>query len=206
MNIALRFLGSNNRSQGDKEMKRSIVFVFSLFLTFAVAAHAQLIGGTLRTSTSAGASASGQRGGLTSGLNSATQINGSLQNDANATLNSNTQAALQANKRAARTAASDMNSVAANSQAQIQSATQVSSSASAQHANRGRSSSTMVGLNSEASGNAAVGDGSANLGINHGASLNSQASRQRNSSMISTQSNSNAGVDATMTHRHSNKR
>ena len=50
------------------------MFIFAFVACMALASSAQLLGGTVKSSTSAVGSLGGQRGGLTGGLNSATQV------------------------------------------------------------------------------------------------------------------------------------
>src|SRR5437016_2977022 len=130
-------------------MKLAKVFALTLTAIFCMAltANAQLLGGTLKNSTSATSSLSGPRGGLNTGLNSTTDAAAGVQKGVNGSLNSTTDATAQAEHKKKTDKASPAKQTTTSAQSQVQSTTQ----AAAQAGTSTSSSTTQNAENSQTS-------------------------------------------------------
>ena len=200
--------------QGDLHMKYSRILICSSAFVFcmAITANAQLLGGTLKSGTSATGTLSG-RGGLLGSVNSSTQAGANLGGDVQGGMNSSTQAAAKADKKNHDKSASKDNQTMTTAQSQIESTTQAGVQAgrqtatSSQNGNAGHGSSTNAGLSSDASANARVGGASAGVDSSSNANANSQSGRRGTSSQVqaSSEINTNASVNHTHHSDHDKK-
>lgn len=138
---------------------------FALFFCMGMAANAQLLGGTLRNSTSAAGGVSGRNGGLTDGLGSTSQANGNVGNEVQGSANSATQSKAKADKK------------------------KTTSQASARH---DRESNGTLGLNSAGSTNSNAGVSSVQLDSSSNTNANSQGKSGQVQAQAS--SNASAGA------------